>query len=80
MATNDGYDPYPTGLTAEQVVEALTRAYNLSDGTFVKYFYGTDAPAAAKNGDIWENSTLQKNYQAYVADSGGTTYIVWLEI
>lgn len=36
MATNDGYSPYPIGLTAVDTVAALTRAHN-SNTLFVNY-------------------------------------------
>lgn len=76
MATNDGYSPYPIGLTASQTVEALNRAYNLSDGDFVKYVEGMTPPTSPKMGDSWYNTSTYKIYRAYVHN----TSIVWLEI
>jgi hypothetical protein len=76
MATNDGYSPYPIGLTASQTVEAIMRAYNLSDGDFVKYVEGLTAPTSPKMGDIWNNLSENKAYRAYVDGSD----VVWLEV
>lgn len=76
MATNDGYSPYPIGLTASQTVEAINRAYNLSDGDFVKYVEGVQAPTSPKMGDIWNNTALNRMYRAY---TDGTN-TVWLEV
>ena len=76
MATNDVYSPYPIGLTAAQTVEAILRAYNLTDGDFAKYQESATAPTVTKPGDIWYNTTLSTIYMAYV--SGTTT--VWIEV
>jgi hypothetical protein len=75
MATNDGYSPYPTGLTAAEIVTALDRASNLADGTFVQFTEAATAPTTPKNGDKWRNTTLNLTYVAFVE---GVTY-VWLE-
>jgi hypothetical protein len=76
MATLDGYDPYPLGLTASEVVQALNRAFNLDDGDFVKYTADTAQPANPKTGDVWINTTTYKVYRAYVYNFD----IVWLEV
>lgn len=78
MATNDGYSPYPLGLTAVQAVEAINRAYNLSTelGGYVVYQEGTTAPTTAKSGDLWLNSSTGKLFRA----SFESTVLVWLEV
>lgn len=76
MATLDGYDPYPLGLTASEVVEALNRAFNLSDGDFVKYSAEANQPANPKSGDIWINVNTKKVYRAYV----DTFDVIWIEV
>ena len=80
MATNDGYAPYPIGLTAAQTVEAILRAFNLDTefANYVKYTGNATAPviAVTKDGDIWVNSTAAKVYRAYIADST----LFWFEV
>ena len=78
MATNDGYSPYPLGLTAVQAVDAITRAHNLSTELlgYVKYTTGVTPPTGSKPGDIWLNSTTGKLYRAMVE----STVLVWLEV
>lgn len=82
MATNDGYSPYPIGLTAAQSVQALKRAYNLNtelDG-YVEVFETTVAPTInsddVKTGDIWKNTGTGKVFMANVESS----VLVWLEV
>jgi hypothetical protein len=75
MATNDGYSPYPTGLTAAEIVTALGKASNLADGAFVQFTEASTAPPTPKNGDKWRNTTLNLTYIAFV--ESGTA--VWLE-
>lgn len=78
MATNDGYSPYPLGLTAVQAVEAITRAYNLDTelGGYVVFSEGTTHPTDSKTGDLWLNSSTGKLYRANVESS----VLVWLEV
>jgi hypothetical protein len=78
MATNDGYSPYPLGLTAVQAVTAITRAHNLSTELqgYVTYTSSATPPVAAKTGDLWLNSTSGKLYRA----SFESTVLVWLEV
>lgn len=80
MATNDGYSPYPIGLTAAESVAAIRRAFNLSTELlgYVRYAGATTPPTIlnTKNGDIWLNSTTDKLYRAYI---DGTT-LIWFEV
>lgn len=76
MATLDGYDPYPLGLTASEVVEALNRAFNLSDGDFAKYYAQNTQPTTPKSGDIWYNTATKKVYLAYVDNFD----VIWIEV
>jgi len=81
MATADGYAPYPLNLTALQVKDAITRAFNL-DTEFlgkVSYFDTPTPPALSalpnsiKTGDFWHDSSTgingDKLYQAKVDNS-----------
>jgi hypothetical protein len=80
MATNDGYSPYPLGLTALQTKDAITRAHNLSTELlgYVAYLDATVAPAlggpeGVKEGDIWHSETSGIYYRAFV-DTGTLLY------
>lgn len=80
MATNDGYSPYPIGLTAAQAVAAIKRAYNLNTelGEYVKYKESSIAPELVntKNGDLWYNTSTLSLYRAYIED----TTLLWFEV
>jgi len=80
MATNDGYSPYPIGLTAAESVAALKRAHNL--GTeflgYVRYKESTTPPTVldTKQGDLWYNTSSGTLFRAYLE---GTT-LLWFEV
>lgn len=86
MATNDGYSPYPIGLTAVESVSAINRAFNLDEelrgntNGYGKYYDSSTAPSIAtnniKSGDVWRNSTTSKLYMANVE----TGILVWIEV
>jgi|WetSurMetagenome_2_1015567.scaffolds.fasta_scaffold829379_2 hypothetical protein len=80
MATNDGYSPYPLGLTAADATAAIRRAYNLNTEFlgYVRYKESDVAPivSTVKQGDIWYNTTTKSIYRAYIE---GTT-LLWLEV
>lgn len=78
MATNDGYSPYPLGLTALQTVTAITRAFNLDTELqgYVVYSEGATSPTTAKSGDLWLNTSTGKLYRAHFE----STVLVWLEV
>jgi hypothetical protein len=80
MATNDGYSPYPLGLTAADASAAIRRAYNLNNEFigYVRYKESEVAPiiSSVKQGDIWYNITTKSIYRAYIE---GTT-LLWLEV
>ncbi len=80
MATNDGYSPYPIGLTAAQTVEAINRAYNLDDeiNNASGFTSGPTQPAieSSKTGDLWFNTNLFRLFRAYVED----TTLLWFEV
>lgn len=80
MATNDGYSPYPIGLTASESVAAITRAFNLDTELlgYVRFATSASAPLIAntKTGDIWENTVDGKTYRASV--DGAT--LIWFEV
>lgn len=76
MATNDGYSPYPIGLTAVDTVAALTRAHN-SNTLFVNYVAQAAVPTSiSHNGDIWNDIDTNKLYRAYKQDN----VVQWLEV
>jgi hypothetical protein len=78
MATNDGYAPYPLGLTAVQAVTAITRSHNLTTelAGYVSYTESGTAPTVAKTSDKWLNTTTSKLYAAHFESS----VLVWLEV
>lgn len=80
MATNDGYSPYPIGLTAAESVAAIKRAHNLSTELlgYVRFKSHADRPNAfeTKDGDLWYNTVMQKLYRASV-DTGT---VIWFEV
>jgi len=80
MPTNDGYSPYPIGLTAQESIDALNRAKNLSDelASYVKYTSGSTPPIIydTKDSDLWLNTNTSKLYRASI---DGTT-LIWFEV
>lgn len=80
MATNDGYSPYPIGLTAAEATGAIRRAFNLSTELlgYVRFKSHTDRPSAlaTKDGDLWYFTTAQKLYRASV----DSDTVVWFEV
>lgn len=84
MATNDGYSPYPLGLTAAAAAAAIKRAddLDLELSGYVKYFTGAVPPTIieAKEGDIWHYTTNDKLYRAAIGDDGGNPVLLWFEV
>lgn len=80
MATNDGYSPYPTGMTARQAVQALWNAYNM--GTNVcKIVSQTNAPSYSEvpnDCSFWYNTTNNKLYRCARNDDLGM--LAWFEV
>ena len=80
MTTNDGYSPYPIGLTAAESVAAIRRAFNLDTELlgYVRYSGTTTPPTilTTKNGDLWLNASTDKLYRAAI---DGTT-LLWFEV
>jgi len=84
MATNDGYTPYPLGLTAVEVKTAIDRAFNLTAelGLYVGFTGSTTVPnllSGIKDGDVWHNVSTGVRYQAYV-DTVGTPALLFFEV
>lgn len=83
MATLDGYQPYPTGLTAAQCVLALKRGYNLPD-TLANYAFvaKTDTPPTVEDvkthGEFWFCNITGKLYRAML--NSESNILVWLEV
>lgn len=80
MATNDGYSPYPLGLTAAEATSAIRRAFNMDTELlgYVRYKSSVTAPSVlnTKDGDLWLNATTQKLYRASVDG----TVLIWFEV
>jgi hypothetical protein len=90
MATNDGYSPYPIGLTASQSVSAINNAYNMSS-ILTQYSRFTTAavpPAISttdshlgtvttKEGDYWFDNVNYILYRAYIDSSSN---LFWFEV
>lgn len=76
MATNDGYNPYPIGLSAVDTVAALNRAHTAKD-IFINYTTQSVLPVEIQhNGDIWHDSDTGKMYSGYYQDN----VLVWMEV
>jgi len=84
MATNDGYSPYPLGLTAAQATAAIKRAFNLDTEFlgYVRYSSSATPPTilASKHGDLWLNSSNDKLYKASIGTDNGTAVLLWFEV
>lgn len=83
MATLDGYNPYPTGLTAAQCVAALKRAHIL-DVTLQDYAFiaKTETPPTYDEvdttGEFWFCTKTQKLYRAVKNDE--EKLLLWFEV
>jgi len=77
MATNDGYQPYPTGLSASEFVAGVNRVINLDTelATKVTIFSSVDEPTTATDSDLWRNTSTGILYRATIED--GITF--WFE-
>lgn len=76
MATADGYSPYPVSLTAEQVVWAINRSYNL-DHELINYplrVIADEVPDSAVAGDMFTD-----NERLFTAWVEGANYL-WIEL
>jgi len=86
MATNDGFAPYPIGLTALEVKTAINRAFNLS--TELQGYVGIQSNATAptiaggvKTGDVWEDISNAKFYNARIdATDPQNPVLVYFEV
>lgn len=82
MATQDGYSPYPIGLSAADSVTAIRRAHNLLD-TLKSYCEIIPAESAPTYEDIenqcsyWYDTLNNKLYRAFVNED--TSAVVWFE-
>jgi hypothetical protein len=84
MATNDGYSPYPIGLTAAEATAAIKRAFNLDTELlgYVRYSVSATPPTIlnSKHGDLWMNTSADKLYRAYVGVDNGMPVLLWFEV
>lgn len=79
MATNDGYAPYPLGLTASEAVTAITRAFNMStELENYQYYYTQSAlpTTVIRSGDLWRDEDSNKVYMSTLEGSA----TIWLEV
>lgn len=83
MATLDGYNPYPTGLTAAQCVTSLKRGWNLPD-TLANYAYIAKTPTpptledVKTHGEFWLCTVTGKLYRAML--NADDNVLIWLEV
>ena len=83
MATNDGYNPYPLNLSAQQSVEAIHRAHKLPE-TLAQYPHitKTETPPTfadvETSGEFWFNTTTSKLYRAFKNDAENV--LIWIEV
>lgn len=83
MATLDGYNPYPIGLTAAETVAALKRAHVL-ETTLQEYgnvLESTTAPSVTEvynHSTFWYNPDTGRLYRGYWNEE--SSIVVWFEI
>lgn len=80
MATNDGYSPYPTGMTAKEATDALWNAKNMGSN-FCKVITQSSAPGYAEvpnDCSFWYNTSTNKLYRA--CRNTSLSMIVWFEV
>jgi len=84
MATNDGYSPYPLGLTAADAATAINRAFDLDSEllNYVKFTSSATPPNVleTKAGDLWLNTTTDILYRASIGDDAGNPLLLWFEV
>lgn len=83
MATLDGYNPYPFGMTAQQVIQALKKGYVLDD-TLTNYsqiFKSATAPeydSVSNTESFWYNTSTDKLYRS--VRNTDEQILLWFEV
>ena len=80
MATNDGYSPYATGMSAKQAVQALWNAYNINTN-YSKVISQNNPPSYSdvpNDCSYWYNTSTNKLYRGVRNDE--LTLIMWFEV
>lgn len=80
MATNDGYSPYATGMSAKQAVQALWNAYNINTN-YSKVISQSTAPSYSdvpNDCSYWYNTSTNKLYRSVRNDE--LVLIMWFEV
>ena len=80
MATNDGYSPYATGMSAKQAVQALWNAYNINTN-YSKVISQNTAPSYSdvpNDCSYWSNTSTNKLYRGVRNDE--LVLIMWFEV
>jgi hypothetical protein len=80
MATNDGYSPYATGMSAKQAVQALWNAYNINTN-YSKVISQNTAPSYSdvpNDCSYWYNTSTNKLYRGVRNDE--LVLIMWFEV
>lgn len=83
MATNDGYQPYPIGLTASQSVDGIKNGYQLYNilKNYTRVYESETAPTITDvyNGyEIWYNTLTDKVYRSSKNDE--KNIVAWFEL
>lgn len=83
MASNDGFIPYPVGLSANQTVKGIRQGYGLME-TLKEYSHVSDlldppdARQVYNQSSFWYNERNSKLYRAIKNESAQVT--VWFEV
>lgn len=80
MATQDGFSPYYTGMTAKQAVQALWNAYNISSN-YSKVISGPEPPNYTdipNDCSFWYNNSTNKLYRA--VRNNDQRLLAWFEV
>lgn len=74
--TTEGYSAYPSGLSAEEFVSAIKRAFNLDEelSGYIKRTLDNTPPATSRTGDFFSDG--ERNFVAFAE---GANYL-WIEI
>ena len=83
MATLDGYNPYPIGLTAAQSVTGIKNGYQLYDilKNYARVYTSETAPTTAdvfNQCEFWYCTLTDKLYRA--SKKVSSNIVVWFEV
>lgn len=83
MATLDGFQAYPCGMTAQHAVEALWKAHGINETlkSYTKIIESNDPPTYAESYNgimLWWNISNYKLYKGF--KSPDLQLLVWFEV